>query len=64
MTKAQHMLDRWLNDSATIDSPEALAKSIDPRVRIEGFLYSDRQRFVFPDGSSAVFANGCLSLKG
>lgn len=62
MTKAEQMHERWVNDPETIESPESLAKAIDTRVRVEGFLNTARQRFIFSDGSVALFANGCLKV--
>jgi hypothetical protein len=63
-TKAELMLDRWLNDMEPIESPEALAREIDPRVRVEGYLYTSYQRFIYSDGSKALFSRDTLTLGG
>lgn len=68
MTLAEHMLQRWRDDTAPIESVELFAHEIayqhNGRVRIKGYLYSEYKRFIFSDGSVAVFANSCLTVKG
>jgi hypothetical protein len=62
VTKAEQMLDFWLNDRELIGDVINFAKRIDPKCRIEGFLHTNRQRFIFSDRSQAVLENGCLKI--
>lgn len=62
MKHADQMLEHWLNDPNPVESPEVLAKSIDPRVRVDDFLYNERQRFIFSDRSQVLYENGRLKV--
>jgi len=62
MTHAKQLVKRWIDDPATCYSLEDWAKEIDPRCRVDGFLYSSYTKIVFSDCSQALFAGGKLEV--
>lgn len=60
MSLADNMLNRWRDQLEPIEDLDTFAREINPQVRIEGFLHTERKTFIFPDGSKALYANSCL----
>jgi len=63
VTFAEQFLAIWRDRTEPCDDPISWAKEIDPSVRTEGFLHTDRKRFIFSDRSQAILANGCLTVR-
>lgn len=63
MTKAKLMMERWISQKEPIESGEFLAREIDPRCHIYGFLHTGAKNIVFSDGSKAKLTLGGSKLE-